>query len=411
MKRYNHFQLVVKIVVATLLGTLVSCTFSPTDPHKHGHNNTETGEPTSGEHHDEHGNEGEETTIHFSKTQLERAKITVAKAKYQSIGSEIKVNGTIDVPPQNHVSLNMPYGGFLKEITVLPGSHVKKGQLLAVVSNPEFIQFQQDYLEALGKQDYMKEEFERQKTLNAEQVSSNKQLQQAQSDYLINEATIKSNEARLKLIGFNPEKVKQGSITSSVSLYSPVNGSVREVLTNVGKYTNPQDVIMNLTDADDLHVELIVYENDADKVHVGQTILFSVANSLDKWREAEVFLVGSDVREDRSITVHGHLKGKQSDLLPGMYVNAMLKTDGQKVLTLPEEAFVRHEGNLYVFQLTEDSPEEKAFEMMKVEEGFSAQGFTELKVTIEQAEKSYATQGTFYLLSALKNTGEGGHHH
>ena len=321
------------------------------------------------------------------------------------------MNGIIDVPPQNHVSLNMPYGGFLKDIKVLPGSHVKKGQLLAVVSNPEFIQFQQDYLEALGKQDYLKSEFERQQTLKAEEVSSNKVLQQAKSDYLINHATIKSSEERLKLIGFNPEKVKQGTISSSVSLYSPVNGSVREVLTNVGKYINPQDVIMNLTDADDLHVELTVYENDVDKVHVGQTILFSVANSLDKWREAEIFLVGSDVREDRSITVHGHLKGKEDDLLPGMYVSAMLKTDGKKVLTLPEEAFIRHEGGLYVFKLTEDNPDEKAFEMIKVEEGFSAEGFSELKIADGKVNETFATEGTFYLLSALKNTGEGGHHH
>lgn len=395
MKSYIKSLISAITVFTALFFILTSCSSSAKEEHKH--------------ENDEH--EGEETTVHFTEEQLKRAKITVAKPESHSIGAEIKVNGIIDVPPQNHVSLNIPYGGFLQKITVLPGSPVKKGQLLAVVSNPEFIQFQQDYLEALGKQEFLKEEFERQKTLNAEQVSSTKALQQAKSDFLINDATIKSSEARLKLIGFNPEKVKQGNISSSVSLYSSVNGSVREVLTNVGRYISPQDVILNLTDIDNLHVELVVYENDAKHVHVGQTILFSVANSMDKWREAEVFLVGSDVREDRSVTVHGHLKESQADLLPGMYVTALLKTDSEKVWALPEEAFVRHEGNLYVFQLTEEGTKGKAFEMIQVEEGVSRGGFTELKLADNQEGKIFATQGTFYLLAALKNTGDSGHSH
>lgn len=403
MKRYLHLNILAQTLIISIASTLFSCTFSPSDPHAHG--------KTEEKEHQEDTHKTEETTVHFSKEQLERAKVTVAKPELRSIGTEIKVNGIIDVPPQNHVSINMPYGGFLKEITVLPGSHVKKGQRLATVNNPEFIRFQQDYLEALGKQELLKTEFERQKTLNEEEVSSAKVLQQAKSDYLINEAIINSNEERLRLIGFNPEKVKQGTISSSVSLYSPVNGSVREVLTNVGKYTNPQDVIMNLTNTDDLHVELTVYENDVAKVYIGQQILFSVANAMDNWRKAEVFLVGSDVREDRSITVHGHLKGKEDDLLPGMYVTALLQTEGQKILSLPDEAFVRHEGEVYVFELVEDSTDQRTFKMRKVQEGSTAQGFTELKLEEGKAAGQYATQGTFYLLSALKNTGEGGHHH
>ena len=47
-----------------------------------------------------------------------------------------------------------------------------------------------------------------------------------------------------------------------VNIYAPVSGSVREVYTNVGKYIDPEDVIMDVTDAKDLHVELTVYEND-----------------------------------------------------------------------------------------------------------------------------------------------------
>ncbi len=48
---------------------------------------------------------------------------------------------------------------------------VKKGQMVAKVGNPEFIEFQREYLEALANKDYLEADFERQQTLNNEKVT------------------------------------------------------------------------------------------------------------------------------------------------------------------------------------------------------------------------------------------------
>lgn len=361
-----------------------------------------------------------ENAVELTQAQYDQAAIEIGPAEKKIIGSELRVNGMIDVPPQSNISINMPYGGFVKFTEMLPGSKVKKGQLLVTIENPEFIQFQQEYLESMANRDFLKEDFERQEKLYQEKVASGKNFQLAKSSYLANEARLKSMEERLKLIGFNLAKIKEGVVSGTVSIYSPVTGSVREVYTNIGKYINPQDVIMDITNSEDLHVELTVYENDIQKVKLGQRIRFSLPTSPTDWLEAEVFLVGSGVREDRSVTVHGHLKQKTDDLKPGMYVAAKIETDSEEVLAVPEVSIVRFEGKHYVFayrgEKSEDEQTMHDFEMLEVIKGYTEDSYTQIELVDAKSELSeiqLVTKGAFTLLAKAKNTEDegGGHGH
>ena len=366
------------------------------------------------EHH--HDDEGK---IELTQAQYEQAHIQLGAITKRIMGSELHVNGVIDVPPQSNISINMLYGGFIKYIDMLPGTPIKKGQLLVTLENPEFIQFQQDYLESLAQQEYLKAEYERQEELYEEKVASGKNYQQAKSAYLANEARLKTTEARLKMIGLNPASIKSGKITSYVGLYAPVNGQVREVYANIGKYVNPQDVIMDITNSEDLHVELTVYENDIPKVKNEQKIRFSLADAPDHWREAEVFLIGSGVREDRSVTVHGHLKQHETDLLPGMYVTARIETGNRDAMAVPEESVVRFNGSHYIFALDDKRTEQNTtvydFIMLEVSTGVNEDGFTEINLkdkTMDQTNLDVVTSGAFTVLAKAKNTEEeGGHGH
>ena len=392
----NTFKYIKNIsFIATAMMVMVSC--------------DSKNEEAAEEHHKE------ENSVELTQAQYEQADIQVGSIEKRVIGSELRVNGMIDVPPQSNISINMPYGGFVKYTEMLPGSRVRKGQLLAVIENPEFIQFQQDYLEGLANQEFLKAEFERQQELYDEKVASGKAFQQAKSSYLANEARIKTMEERLKIIGFNQAKIRAGAVSASVNIYSPVNGSVREVYTNVGKYINPQDVIMDITNSEDLHVELTVYENDIPRVKKGQRIRFTLASTPDHWREAEVFLVGSGVREDRSVTVHGHLKEMHEDLLPGMYVAAKVETDTNEVWAAPEESVVRFGGKQYIFaytnQRTENGESLHDFEMLEVTKGSTEDGYTQIALSDPSRDISslkLITKGAFTLLAKAKNTEEEG---
>ncbi|MDO7171118.1 efflux RND transporter periplasmic adaptor subunit [Mariniflexile sp. AS56] len=360
-----------------------------------------------------------ENVVEFTEAQFAQTDIRVGKIEKRNIGHEITVNGMIDVPPQGNISVTVPYGGFLKQTTMLPGTKLKKGQVIATVENPEFIEFQRDYLEALAHNEYLKSDFERQETLNKEEVTSTKVFQKAKSSYLTNKANIQALESKLRLIGINPSSVKNGKISSVVSIHSSINGIVREVYINTGKYFTPQDVLMDITDASDLHVELKVYENDIPLIRIGQRIRFRLANAPDAWMEAEVFLVGNNVRTDRSITIHGHLKEENEALLPGMFINANIEVETLELYAVPEEAVVRFEGKHYIFKSEGKSKEDDQmmhhFEMLEVIKGNEEEGFVAVSLvdkTQDISKLDIVLKEAFTVLAKAKNSEEeGGHGH
>ena len=296
-------------------------------------------------------------------------------------------------------------------------TELKKGQLLAIVENPDFIQFQQDYLENLAEQEFLKAEYERQEELYSKEVIAQKDFQRAKSAFDINKVRVKTMGDKLELIGFDLTNVKNGKASSSVKIFSPISGSVREIYSNVGKFIEPQTTIMDLTDNTDLHVELSVFENDIPLIQIGQKIRFSAANSI-KVREAEIFLIGSGVRSDRSVTVHGHLSEIDDDLLPGMYVSANIVIGSEKAWTIPEDAVVRFQGKNFVYLLDskkqEDGQSVFHFEMKEVITGTTEDGYLEIAYTTSQNDISsdeIVLKGAFTILSQEKNSDDGGHGH
>lgn len=361
-----------------------------------------------------------ENVVELSQEQMALTSIKIGTIEKKKIGSEISVNGMIDVPPQGNISVTVPYGGFLKYTDMLPGSKIKKGQIVAKVENPEFIEFQREYLEALSNNEYLKSDFERQKSLNVENVTSTKVFEKAKSMYLNNQATVNALESKLRLIGISPNYVKNGNISSAVNVYSPINGVVREVYVNTGKYFGGQDVLMDITDASDLHVELSVFEDDIPLILIGQRIRFRLANAPEEWMEAEVFLIGNNVRENRSVTIHGHLENKDEELLPGMFVNAKIEIDTKEQYALPEEAIVRFNGKHYIFQSLgnrmENDKSMSDFEMIEIEKGNEEEGFVAFSFkdkSLKIVGMNIVLEDAFTLLAKAKNREEegGGHGH
>jgi cobalt-zinc-cadmium efflux system membrane fusion protein len=113
----------------------------------------------------------------------------------------LKVNGVLDVPPENLVSVSAPLGGFVDRTDLLQGSRVRAGQVIAVIRNPDFVQLQQDYLEARSQLKYARAEYERQRELYRQEVAPQKNYQRAQAEYEALQVKTNAQAARLRLAG------------------------------------------------------------------------------------------------------------------------------------------------------------------------------------------------------------------
>ena len=341
--------------------------------------------------------------VSLTKEQLSKMTISLGDATEELMSSTIKVQGEIDLPPQNMISINFPMGGFLKHTKLIPGMHVSKGEVIATVNDQSIIQLQQDFLMAVAKLDLLKLEQGRQQDLKSANAGVSRNFQQIESDVKVQTITVNALKEKLKLIGVNPVVLNENNLSGEVFIKSPINGYVSKVNVNTGKYIQPTETLFELIDPDDIHVALTIFEKDLPAVTKGTSVMVYQPQSPANQYQAEVILVYKGIDEDRTATAHCHFKNFPSNLLPGMLVEGELVVRNKKATVLPDDAVVRFGNGQFIFVLI--SP--NAYQMKPVLTGISAAGKTEVVSGLENIKPGTIVQHNAYtLLGILKNSGE-----
>lgn len=343
-----------------------------------------------------------ENKITFTDAQLKTAALSFVKLEEKKMASVLRLNGKIDVPPQNMVSISVPMGGYLKNTKLLPGMHVNKGEVIATIEDQQYIQLQQDYLLTKSKIAFSKLEYERQKELNQSKATSDKVFQQATAEYNSLTIMLSSLGEKLKLIGKNPSSISEKNISRSISIYAPIDGFVTKVNVNIGKYVSPTDVLFELVNPTDIHLAINVFEKDLSKLFIGQEVVTYTNNDPKNKHLAEILLIGKDLGEDRSTEVHCHFEDYDKTLIPGTYMNAEVQIKANNSFVLPEEAVVSFENKKYVFV----KKAANQFEMIAVETGVLESGFLEIMNGKSLANETFVVKGSYTLLMTLKNKAE-----
>ncbi len=415
------FHIIIPVILAVATTSLISC----------GNTTAEKPAESAGEGEDHHDDEG--NTVTLTAAQYQTAGIQLGQPEPRQISGTVKVNGYLDVPPQQMVSVSVPMGGFIKQTTLLQGMGVNKGQSLAVLENIDYIQLQQDYLDVKSQLEYAKEEYERQQELAKENVNAQKTLQQAKASFQSLSVKSIGLKEKLGLLNISAAALEKGNIQRTISINSPISGYVTQVNVNLGQFVNPADILFRIVNTEHLHAELTVFEKDIPKLKIGQTVRFTLAGET-KERLATLHLIGREISEERTVRVHCHLEQEDRQLLPGAYLQAMIETGAAKVNAVPDAAIVNFENKFYVFVnvameegpahgqpghkhgADEDKHQEEVaagihhFAMVEVKKGNSEFGYTEITLPEEvPANASIAVKGAYDLLAKKKNSG--GHAH
>lgn len=345
----------------------------------------------------------EQNTVTLSAKQLENGGIITALPSRKNIQTTLTLNGSIDVPPQNIVSVSFPFGGYLKTTKLLPGMRVRKGEVIGIMEDQSLVQLQQDFLMATTRLKFLQQEFTRQQTLQENQVNSAKTFQQVESDYNSQKVLVSGYAQKLRMIKINPDKLTENNISSNVPLYSPINGFVSKVNVNIGKFVNPTDVLFELINPDDMHAALVVFEKDIARVRKGQRVKVSLVDDPGKLYDCEVILVTRNVSEDRTGIIHCHFEKMPETLMPGMFLNATVSLSDEQALTVPEEAVVRYGNHEYVMQEQSIG----TYSMVPVRSGTRQEGYVQLLDSAGLlAGKPVVIRNAYAVLSTMKNTAE-----
>jgi cobalt-zinc-cadmium efflux system membrane fusion protein len=190
--------------------------------------------------------------VMVTRAQFDQAGMELGTMQDKEFPTIVKAAGVIDVPPENRSVVSATMGGYIKSLPFLIGDAVTKGQVLMSIENPEFVTLQQDYMEIHGQLDYLKSEYDRQKTMLSENITSQKSFLKAESQYKTAQAKYNGLRMQLVMLNISPEKVEAGDVTSSVTIFSPISGSITQVNVSKGSYVAPATPIIEIVDNDHL---------------------------------------------------------------------------------------------------------------------------------------------------------------
>lgn len=400
------------------------------DGHQHAEKETEKKQES---HEDEASNS---TTL--TKEQITTAGIELGTIEQKELTTTIRANGLLKVPNNNKAYATSVYGGVIKSLNVQIGGHVKKGQPIATIANPQFLQLQEEYLNTASKITYAELELARQKELNQGNAGAMKNLQSATSELNNLRTRRASLKQQIQLMGINPNSVSNGNLTSALKVISPINGTVSNVFAKIGSYVDVSSPVIEIVDNSSLHLDLQVFEKDWPQVKIGQTIHFTLTNNPTTEYDATVFSIGSSFEnESKTIAVHCRVSGNKNGLIDGMNITGIVSLSNVTTTAVPNDAIVNADGKYYVFVLTDKKAETheehgpgnedkeakssglKAkdshaqtsnFEKIEVVKGVSDMGYTAVTFIKDINPKAQiVTKGAFFINAKLSNTG--GHEH
>jgi len=360
---------------------------------------TETQEP--------HHEEASSTVVNLTADQQKAIGIQSDTITHRNLSSTLKVNGKVEVPPQNKAEVNVLTGGIVRTINIKEGEFVHSGQTLATMENLEFIQLQQDYLSNKSGLPYLKAEYERQRELQKDNINATKTAQQAESNYNLQLTMIKGLSQKLKLYNIDPDKLTNETIRNSFSVLAPISGHITSIAISIGQYVDPNTSIFQIVDNRYLHIDLSIFEPDIHKIKEKQRLTFSDANDPTHIHTAEIFSINKSFENNQQVVIaHAKILNDVETLLPGMFIEARININQERSATLPDEAIVSNGDDHFIF-VTEN---ENQFRQVQVRIGASDLGFTEIIPLETVAEKQkVVVKGAYYLFSQLTK-GEGEHH-
>jgi len=320
--------------------------------------NSEKSAETEEGHGHEHGATEKTTITSLTDEQIKEVGIQFGQIEQKNLTARITANGVLNVPNNNRSNVTPLYGGVIQSLNVQLGDHVRKGQTIATIINPQFIQLQEDYLNANNEIQAAEQELQRQQELNAGNAGVKRNLQNAVSNLNILRTKKASSAKQLQLLGINPNAISTSNLRSALSISSPINGVVSNIFAKLGSYVDVSSPIVEVVDNSMIHLDLQVFERDLPKLKVGQEISFTTTNNPSKIYTAKISQIGASFEnESKTIAIHSMVVGDKSGLIDGMNTSGSISVEDVTTAAVPDEAIVESEGKTFIFIETDKKPE------------------------------------------------------
>jgi cobalt-zinc-cadmium efflux system membrane fusion protein len=294
-----------------------------------------------------------------------RAKLTIAPVTAKDIKRDLILPAVVEADPAHLIKVSPPLSGLVTKLNVTLGERVKAGQPLVVIDSPDLGSAYSDYDRAKVLLALALKSRDRERGLEKIGGAAQKDLQQAETDYVTAEVEFQRATAHLKQIGVDPEATNK---SQSVTVAAPMDGSVIDLGVAPGEYWNdPTVALMTVADLNTVWVTASVPEKDTSLVAKGQSVDVVFPAYPGEVFKGQVLFVSDVLDPDtRRTKVRIAFKNPDTRLRPGMFANVSFYAPTQSVPVVPTSALVLKDDDNQVF--VETAP--WTFEARNVDIGF-----------------------------------------
>ncbi len=294
----------------------------------------------------------------LTSAQLERMGVATAVVRSANGVPLGTMPATVSLPPEARVAVTAAFPGAIRQVFVIPGQEVARGQALATMVSRDALQVGSNLTRAEAQLGYARANSARMQQLAREGVIAGSRAQVAQAAMRQAEADASENARILGISG--------ASSNGLITLRAPISGRVSTVAVQTG---GPVDgtVAPFVIDASNAYqLDIQVPERLAGLVKPGMTV------SLPGKLSGQILSVGSAIDPDtRSVLAKANISAAPGMIAGKAMLVSILANAENSEIAVPSNAVTRLDGADVVFVRTA-----KGFEKRIVVIGGSAGGET-----------------------------------
>jgi cobalt-zinc-cadmium efflux system membrane fusion protein len=299
-----------------------------------------------------------------------RSRLQVITASAQTVSPKLLLPALVESDPARTAAVLTPLSGRLIALKVALGDRVSRGQVVAIIDSPDLAQAYTDNEKAADAFKLNQKNLERQEAQNKLGVASDRDLDQAKSDYAQAAAEYTRTQAHLKTLGASAEPK---SASRELSVAAPVAGSVTTLSVAPGNMINdPTQPLMTIADLSTVWVTALVPEKDIAGVYKNQDAQVTLAAYPDRALRGKVLFL-SDVIDSDSRRGKIRIAFANGDyaLKPNMFATVVLSGGARSLVVLPSSALLMNNDRTSVFVATAPWTFERRNVDAQLEEGSS----------------------------------------
>ncbi|MDE2484500.1 MAG: efflux RND transporter periplasmic adaptor subunit [candidate division NC10 bacterium] len=284
--------------------------------------------------------------------------VKIVSPEYRTRRQVLDTTGKVQFNEERLVRVNAPVTGRIVEVLAHPGDVVEAGHRLLLLDSPDLGTAKSDYAKAVSDLERSEKAATLARALFQAKAIAQKELREAENDYRKSMAERERAASRLRTLGVPDaqfaEIAARTDTTTTIAVTASRGGIVVERNVIPGQVvaygqSDTPPTLFTIADLSAMWVLADVYEPDVPKVRIGQTATVTLACCPNERYEGRVTYISDSVDpQTRTVKVRVVVPNRGRALKAEMFVKVVILTGSARILTLPQSAIHRENGETFV---------------------------------------------------------------